>query len=416
MKMKDSGVEWIGEIPEDWEIISSKYLFSERKGKMKSGDVQLTASQKYGMIPQQLFMKFAKQKPVALDKNFENFKHVDKGDFVISLRSFQGGIEFSEYTGAVSPAYTVIIPKSRKIYRPYYRWLFKNIAYIQAIGATSDSLRDGKSLKWSNFILVDVPVPKLSEQQKIANFLDSKIALIDQIIADTKRSIEELKAYKQSLITEVVTKGLKHSTDFSIYLTKIKYIAEIDPPYDEKIDENELATFLPMDRLKNGYLINDTQKSIKELKNKYSYFADGDIIIAKVRPSFENGNLALASGLENGLGFGTTEIYTIRNKKTKNFSSRYLAYYLRNTDFINQGSSTMTGVAGLKRISAQFIQNYHIPKISFEEGETIADFLDGKIKNIDGLIYEKFNLINEYESYKKSLIYEYVTGKKQVNK
>ncbi|MBL3716565.1 hypothetical protein GHK52_07060 [Lactococcus garvieae] len=413
MKLKDSGVEWIGEIPEDWEMKKVRYFLKEVSEKKHPNEQVLSLYRDYGVIPKD--SRADNHNVTSSDTS--GYKFVEVGNLVINkMKAWQGSLAISNFQGIISPAYFIYRIIDSRIDLRFLHYALRNPAYKQEYMRISSGLRVGQwDLNKEEFKNLFYPFPEQKEQQKIADFLDSKIVLIDQIIADTKRSIEELKAYKQSLITEVVTKGLKHSTDFSIYLTKIKYIAEIDPPYDEKIDENELATFLPMDRLKNGYLINDTQKSIKELKNKYSYFADGDIIIAKVRPSFENGNLALASGLENGLGFGTTEIYTIRNKKTKNFSSRYLAYYLRNTDFINQGSSTMTGVAGLKRISAQFIQNYHIPKISFEEGETIADFLDGKIKNIDGLIYEKFNLINEYESYKKSLIYEYVTGKKQVN-
>ena len=122
---KDSGVDWLGEIPSDWDVEESKWLFSCRKEKANKNDEQLTASQKYGVIPQQVFMDLEERRVTVVYLNPEILKHVEKGDFVISMRSFQGGIEYCDYTGSVSSAYVPLIPNNL-IFSPFFKYLFKS--------------------------------------------------------------------------------------------------------------------------------------------------------------------------------------------------------------------------------------------------------------------------------------------------
>ncbi len=109
-KYKDSGVEWLGEVPEHWDLTQGRRLFSQEREPARSTDAQLSATQKYGVVPQSLFMEMEDQKVTLALSGLDNFKHVEADDFVISLRSFQGGIERSKYRGCVSPAYTVLRP------------------------------------------------------------------------------------------------------------------------------------------------------------------------------------------------------------------------------------------------------------------------------------------------------------------
>src|SRR5690606_18043780 len=430
-EMKDSGVEWIGEIPKHWKVVPSNLFFYNSSEKV-NGEIdeeikQLTASQKYGVISQKRYMELEAQMPVQ-KQNLTDLKLVDKNDFVISLRSFEGGIEIAQESGGITLAYTVIKEKTNKTRSQYYKYLFKSNMYIQALRSTVlDTIRDGKSIKYSHFSMVPVVLPPIKEQEKIAERIDKLSNNINNIINDTRLSIEEFKKYKQSIITEVVTKGLNPNVKMKSVngieiehhpehwtLSKIKYHAKIDPPKQEHFSDLPTeATFLPMKKLKNGFIINTEKDKTEELENKYTYFAEGDIVIAKVRPSFENGNIAIANNLLNKTGFGTSEIFVLRNKR-KQINQEFLFYFLRNDIFIQYGSASMTGVAGLQRISSNFIMNYPIAIPPLEEQLEIVNYLNDKIKQIDKLIIKKERVIEELEKYQKSLIYEYVTGKKEV--
>ena len=202
--MKDSGVEWMGNIPKKWVVIPSKYLFANCDERRKENDVQLTASQKYGMISQQEYMRRENARVVLADKGFENWKHIEPFDFVISLRSFQGGLEMSEVSGCATWHY-VVLRARQEIHPYYYKWLFKSSTYITALQRTCNYIRDGQDLRYSNFVKVPLCIPALVEQKQIADYLDAKCSQIDRLISLKESKIEKLQQYKRSLIYEYVT-------------------------------------------------------------------------------------------------------------------------------------------------------------------------------------------------------------------
>lgn len=189
---KKTGLKWLDEVPSHWETSYSKWLFGDRKEKARDNDEQLTASQKYGVIPQSEFMDIEQQSVTQVMLNPEILKHVEPGDFVISMRSFQGGIEYCEHRGCVSSAYVPLYAK-KEIHPAYYRYLFKSKPYIQALQATSNLVRDGQALRFNNFIQVDLPVPPISEQVAIGKFLDSEVRRLNEIMIEKKRLLGLLK-------------------------------------------------------------------------------------------------------------------------------------------------------------------------------------------------------------------------------
>lgn len=203
-KMKDSGVAWLGEIPEHWGVSKSQWLFSLRKEKARPDDEQLTASQHFGIVYQKDYMAQG-SRVVQVVLGNDILKHVEPDDFVISMRSFQGGIEWSNLRGKISSAYVMLIPQKQYVYSPYFRWLLKSHNYILALQSTSNLVRDGQALRYDNFRIVDLPLVPLDEQRAIADYLNKKIAKLDNIIADVTEQIEKLKEYRQSVISEVVT-------------------------------------------------------------------------------------------------------------------------------------------------------------------------------------------------------------------
>ena len=202
--MKDSGIEWFCEIPEEWATIPSKFLFRNSDLLKQPGDEQLTASQKYGIISQREYMERENTKIVLANKGLEDWKHVEPYDFVISLRSFQGGLEMSETTGCITWHYIVLKPR-KTIVSKYFKWLFKSEIYIKALQRTCNFIRDGQDLRYSNFVQVPLFEPSLDEQQEIADYLDQKCSEIDALIAKKERFLVEMENYKKSLIYEYVT-------------------------------------------------------------------------------------------------------------------------------------------------------------------------------------------------------------------
>lgn len=202
--MKSSGVEWVLEIPSDWDMIPAKVLFSQSNERKHVDDVQLTASQKYGIISQVEYMKRENSRIVIATQGIENWKHVEPNDFIISLRSFQGGLEKSDVSGCITWHY-VVLKANNGVYYDYFKWLFKSDKYINALQGTCNFIRNGQDLRFSNFVQVPLLVVPIEEQKEIADYLNKKVPKIDSLIAEKQSLIADLEAYKKSLIYEVVT-------------------------------------------------------------------------------------------------------------------------------------------------------------------------------------------------------------------
>ena len=423
-KMKDSGIEWIGEIPEGWRTINPKALFTQRKDKAQKGERQLTSSQQYGILYQDDYMELTGSKVVTVEKDFDILKHVEAGDFVISMRSFQGGLEYSTNSGAISSAYVMLVPNLELVYPRFYRWLLKSSVYIDALQRTTNMVRDGQAMRYSNFAQVRLFTLPLDEQKSRADFLDVKCSSIDKILSKTRSSIEEYKKLKQAVITQAVTKGVRGEremkdsgvewigeTPAEWRISRIKYVSIFEPSCDfRKLTPETIITYSPMECIKNGTFERRTSL-YGNLAHTLTPFQNGDIVMAKVTPCFENGNIAIMNDLQSGYGLGSSELFVFR---PQNINTRYLFYWLQNKLFVHQACATMTGTGGLKRISPSFVKNCNIHYPPAAEQEEIADYLDAKCAEIDKLIAKKEQLVKELESYKKSLIYEVVTGKREV--
>lgn len=206
-EMKDSGYDWVGMMPSTWVMRKGKYMFVQRSLRGNSIELQLLSpTQKFGVIPQSLYEELTGMSAVKLSEkaDLSLLKTIHKGDFCISLRSFQGGFEYSEYEGVVSPAYQVFYP-TVEIADGYYRYLFKESGFIEKMNSYTMTLRDGKNIAFADFGNTYIPYPPVEEQAAIADFLDAKVSEIDGIINQKKEQLEVLDSYKKSLIYEYVT-------------------------------------------------------------------------------------------------------------------------------------------------------------------------------------------------------------------
>ncbi len=207
VEMKDSGVEWIGDIPADWKMRKARYMFVQRFDKGNLTELQLLSpTQNYGVIPQWKYEELSGMVAVKMNERADlmQFKTVHKGDYCISLRSFQGGFEYSEYEGVVSPAYQVFYPVVR-IDDRYYKYMFKDRGFIEKMNSYTMTLRDGKNISFFDFGNTYIPYPPVEKQQAIAAYLDRKCSEIDSIINEKQQQLETLAEYKKSLIYEYVT-------------------------------------------------------------------------------------------------------------------------------------------------------------------------------------------------------------------
>ena len=204
VKLKPSSVEWLGEVPEHWEIQRSKQIFRPRGELAKPDDIQLSATQAYGVIPQDEFEESIGRRVVKISLNLEKRQHVEVDDFVISMRSFQGGLERAWATGCIRSSYVVLSPV-REVETQFFSFLFKSQAYIRALQLTANFIRDGQDLNFNNFSAVDLPVPPIEEQKQTGKYLGESTTRIETTISRTRRQIVLMEEYRTRLIADVVT-------------------------------------------------------------------------------------------------------------------------------------------------------------------------------------------------------------------
>lgn len=423
-EMKDSGIEWIGDIPKDWNSAPIKVNFDIYAGATPSsnnpiywdGDIAWITPADYKT--EDKYVSCGKRH-ISQD-GYDNCSAilVPANSIIFSKRAPIGTVAISKNELCTNQGCLSCVSKDDSNIEFYY--------YAMSIATEEFELKGSgttfKEISLANFKNFRFAVPPLSEQQAIADYLDETCFKIDEIIAEAKASIDEYKELKQSVIDKAVLHGLcngmmKDSGNdligkipLSWEMRKLKYVADFNPGITTAYDAQKEVGYVPMNCVKNGYM-NPLSARLSDMSTGLTGFQDGDIVIAKVTPCFENGNIAVAENLEQGVAFGSSELFVIR---THSINRRFMLYYLQNSVFKNQCISTMTGTGGLKRVSGYFVNNAYITYPPENEQQVIVNYLDEAVKNMDSLISEKESLINDLEAYKKSLIYEVVTGKRRV--
>ena len=222
IKCKQTEVEWMPEIPISWGMKRAKTIFLEKSNKGFPDAPLLMASQKEGVVLKDML----EQKGMEAVQNFETFKLVEIDDFVISLRSFEGGIELAYNKGIISPVYTIFSfrnPEKHSI--DYYKYLFKTQIFIQELNVYKTGIRDGQSINFNKFENISLPVPPFEEQKKLANYIGIRIEKINHFIQQKQRLIELLKEQRQSIINEAVTKGI--NPNVKMRASGIEWIGDI---------------------------------------------------------------------------------------------------------------------------------------------------------------------------------------------
>lgn len=420
---KDSGVEWIGEIPAHWEVRRIKTLFREKDERSGDGKGELLSLTRLnGLIPQK---KASSRIPSVED--LSKYKICRPGDLVMNrMQAWSGMFAVPSQKGLISPDYCVFeLTNSFEV--KYFEHLFKTPLLVGQFAQRSKGIGSGfNRLYTPDFGQVLTLLPPKSEQKRIVRFLDQKIAEIDEAIDKNQRLIELLKELKQTTIAEAITKGLNPNVpmrDSGIdwlgkipahwKMRRLKHAAVLNPSRIESrsfLMADTTVTFLPMERVwSNGQI--DPKKTLPASKvwNGFTYFRRDDVLVAKITPCFENGKGAHLHSLPTKIGFGSTEFHVLR---AKSFILPQFLYRLTTTpEFRRLGTDSMTGAAGQQRVPSSFIANYPIPLPPPSEQIAIVEYLDKTTAEIDEATNKKQRLIEMLKELKQITIAEAVTGK-----
>lgn len=409
--MKDSGVEWIGGIPESWELVKIGQHFKQRNEKVSDLDFKPLSVTKNGIVPQ--------LDNAAKSSNHNDRKLVKKGDFVINSRSDRkqsSGIAYED--GSVSLINLVI--KSRTVDTNFTNYLLKNAGFAEEFYRWGNGIvADLWSTKWDSMKRIPIPLPELAEQKKIANVIRDKVKIIDTIISETQQSIDELKKYKQALITETVTKGLDKNVEmkdsgiewikkvpksWGIKKTRffLKEVSEKNYPNEEILSLYRDYGVIPKNSRDDNHNVTSLDTSGYKLVNH------NQLVINKMKAW--QGSMAISE--IRGIISPAYYVYEVLDKQ---IYTKFLHYALRNNAYLDEYRRISAGLRiGQWDLNKDLFKNVKIAFPStMDEQRQIVDFLEEKIKWIDNIVIEKEQLLIQFEQLKQSLIYEYVTGKKE---
>lgn len=403
--MKDSGIPWIGEIPKGWNTPLLKGVFREREEKTATGEETLLSLSQYTGIKPKSETEIADSHIAA---NYEGYKVVHRGDFVMNIMlAWNGSYAVSDYDGMISPAYCVYYFRDDSNKR-YYHYLLRINGYQAAFKTLSRGIIDSRlRLYPEQFYTFPTLQPPLSEQQYIAEFLDRKCGEIDDTIALQEEFIEELKAYKQSVITEAVTRGLNPNVKFKD--SGIDWIGKIPQGWD-------LIRLKYLCKIETGN--QDTQDAVPD--GVYPFYVRSPQVERSNKATFEGEGILMA-GDGAGAGrvfhhaYGKYAVHqrVYRLSEIEGVFSKYLFYYI--SDLFGKVMDMGSAQSTVPSVRLPMLNNFAVCIPSPNEQQQIADYLNNKCIEIDSLIAIKQQKIEELKDYKKSIIYEYVTGKKEVD-
>lgn len=410
---KDTGIAWLPRIPAHWEERKFKYCFVERSEKNHPDEEMLCATQSHGVIPQSMYQN----RVVVVNKGFEGLKLVKVGDFVISLRSFEGGIEYAYYQGIISAAYTILTPVEKQC-TEYFKRLFKSQPFIQLLQTCVTGIREGQNINYPLLGRKQIPIPPLVEQEKIVRFLEKKTSKIDALLEEKGEQIQLLNELKESEIANIITRGLNSDVKMKSYNSLIA------SAYPEHWELKRNKSFMSLTGYKVGNnanqytLLSLTTKGvivrdIESGKGKFPKEFDDYQVVKKdelVFCLFDIDETPRTVGLVNTEGM-ITGAYTALKVNREYAIPEYIYYYYLCVDNIKALKPYYSGLRKTVRAD-KFLQLY-MPLPPIDEQCAIVSYIEDKCNKINSLITELEGEIEYLKEYKQKLIADCVTG--QIN-
>lgn len=376
--LKDTEAIWIPKIPKHWELIKVRHLFKESTIKGFPDEPLLVASQEYGVVNKDVFGK----RTMEATKDFHLLKLVEEGDFVISLRSFQGGIELAHQRGIISPAYTILKEK-QVINKRYFKHLFKSKPFISLITLCVKGIRDGQNIDFPTFKGEYLPVPPIDEQEKIGAYLDRKTQQVQEFIAKKERLIELLEEQKKVFILEEIA-----SSKYITEKKKLKYVSFLSRGVD-----------LSNENFKEGKYPVYGSNGIIGYHNKFTTKGPG-ITVGR------SGSVGEVNFVDCDFWAHNTALYVCRNYKN---DWKFIYYLMIGLDFKSYAAGSAVGTLNRNNIHQIYVD---IPEVSVQRN--IVEIIENNNSVLSAGISKAQTEIEKAKEYQESLITQIVTGQLKV--
>jgi type I restriction enzyme S subunit len=426
---KDSGVEWLGEVPEHWDVKRLKHISPFIAVGVVVNPTSYTADDGlpyiYGGDIREEIIDWENSRRISIESSEANSKtRLHAGD-LLTVRVGAPGIT------AVVPAEceggncASVMLVRRGNFNSHWLCFAMNTRIVRFQVEVVQYGAAQEQFNISHAINFWAPTPPRAEQDAIAAFLDRETAKIDALVAEQRRLMELLKEKRQAVISHAVTQGLNPHAPMKPSgiewlgdvpghweVKRLRDVANLNPSKSEiaTLERDALVSFLPMSAIgEDGSLCLDSEKSISELESGYTYFRNGDVTIAKITPCYENGKGALMHSLTQGVGFGTTELIVVRPKPEES-CGEFLHFLFVSTVVRNIGESHMYGAGGQKRVPDDFVRNFATGFPPAPEQAAIAAFLDAALAKFDTLTTEAQRAIDLLQERRTALISAAVTG------
>lgn len=425
-EMKETGITWLGDIPKCWSLVKIKYTLQERieKNNPVKSDNILSLTAKQGVVPYDE-KEGGGNKP---KEDLSGYRLAYPGDIVMnSMNILSGSVGLSKYYGCVSPVYYMLRPYRSDFDVRYFNYIFQTTVFQRSLFGLGNGILIKESgngklntirmrIPMDKFGQLFIPVATTKEQKDISDFLDDRCVEIDQLMSDIQSQIDELEQYKRSIITETVTKGLNPNAEKKD--SGIQWIGQIPKHWD---------------CIRGKYILRYLQKPVKEDDGVITCFRDGEVTLRSNRreegftmsdkeigyQGIDVGDLVVhgmdgfagAIGISDSRGKASPVLNVLGTDQNK----RYIMYYLRSMAYSDVFLALATGIRVRScdlRWNKLAELMYPVPPV--DEQEKIVEHIDSVIKRTDEVIADKKAQLETIDEYKKSLIYEYVTGKKEV--
>lgn len=427
--------KWVTQIPSHWKIKRLKGVFAMRKERNNpiQTDYILSLTAKQGVVP------YAEKEGTGGNKPKDDLTQYNicrENDLLVNcMNVVSGAAGVSKYYGAISPVYYAFYPREdENIW--YYHYIFRLITFQRSLiglgkgilmhesdEGVLTSVRMRISMNYLGNVML--PIPPREEQDQIVRYLDWKVSEVNRLISVKKKQVSAYKELRKAIIDQGILHGFKNTErqDSGVYwlgevpaswdVLPLKRICRANASISDLIktkDDSDLVTFLPMENVsETGELDCSIKKRISDVRTGFSSFARGDVVVAKITPCFENGKGACLDDLDTDIGFGTTEFINLR--PSEKVLSKYLYMITMTRPFRKLGEEVMTGSAGQKRVSINYIKNFTLGIPSIEEQESILSEIDARLKQIDKAIEIEHENINDLQELKARIISDAVTGR-----
>lgn len=422
---KDSGIEWIGEIPKGWNVSKIGYHLKWFSKKNEPDKEVLSVYRELGVVKKNERDDNHNRTPLDLTQ----YKYVRPGDLVINkMKAWQGSVGVSDFEGIVSPAYFVYEFTSKMINKKYLHHLLRG-CYKDEMMRLSDGIRVGQwDLSSYKFERMPIILPPLHEQQRIADFLDTKCSILDRTIDTVSRQIEDLEKYKKALITKTVTKGIckKGEPERAMKDSGVEWIGGIPEEWDVSKVKYNFSTFkkIPGKESEKYERLSLTMNGVKHREKwtaeglqpkdfmSYQLLRKGDLVFRLIDLQNPSKSRRVALSHDTGL---ISPAYTILHADNNKMLPEYAEMFFLMMSYLDVFNAL--GSCGVRSsINNAELMKIPVPVPPLAEQQQIADYLDEKCKNIDNRVQKRREQLEWLKEYKKSLIFDYVTGKKRVEK